>query len=159
MDSNRRGFLGILAHVPLLGMLLSKPSYHGGQHQSPYGLAKPPPPPAPPRIKPSQETIMAWTAHEVSSGPILVEFCSARDRYEVTAACCGHSMDRKIRWIPVSERMPDKPGIKIVGLSTGQVTVSGHTLGRNAYWTNLNDFVTHWAELPAPPTEEKPGHA
>lgn len=65
--------------------------------------------------------------------------------------------DRVIRWIPVSERLPELTPMRTVLTVWGegsaafivQIPVPKEGIG-------FHRGVTHWAELPAPPTEEKP---
>lgn len=71
------------------------------------------------------------------------------------------------KWIPVTERLPDKEGSYIVRTTSGAITTGrfytemafGPTHYRNtvyvrkASWSR-NRNVTHWMPLPEPPMEE-----
>ena len=78
-----------------------------------------------------------------------------------------------LRWIPVTERMPDVERSQhgsvecIVACSTGLVTAMRYTENRNAKtekgrrprwewnWRVATWEVTHWMPLPAPPSDGK----
>ena len=58
--------------------------------------------------------------------------------------------ERVIRWIPVSERLPEKEGLYLVRHSTGVIDASSKSIFQ---WSTHT--VTHWAVLPAGPEEGK----
>ncbi len=64
-----------------------------------------------------------------------------------------------IRWIPVTERLPDKPQRYLVYADFGN-SHSHISLLYFSYWGDgsgpsfgAGQVVTHWAEMPSPPTE------
>ena len=70
---------------------------------------------------------------------------------------------KETRWIPVSERLPEKDKSVFVFTDCGETDFAyiGHTTGH--WFTNgmlLIPTVTHWMPLPEPPetTREEAGH-
>ena len=72
------------------------------------------------------------------------------------------------RWIPVTERLPEKSGNYLTAFGDGTalstnifmhpddwLTEEGHTINPNGKW--YYGEVTHWQELPEPPEEDKHG--
>ncbi len=61
------------------------------------------------------------------------------------------------KWIPCSERMPDKDGEYLVWISNDTDNADGIYLELRIYqryWEGFDEsVVTHWMPLPAPPTE------
>ena len=58
------------------------------------------------------------------------------------------------RWIPVTERLPEKEGTYLVCSDRGAVYTT-HFYVRHAAWTRRGKIpVTHWMPLPEPPEEE-----
>lgn len=142
--TNRRGFLGLLAHLPLVGAWLARPKEWAPTHSGEIPI------PVPPKDG-------LWLAECNSDGPVGGIVLKAH------LEANGISL---IRWIPVTERLPqirpwDTNIFGIVGQSK-PVLVSG-SLGvmsatrfqydsGNFDWGSASlDDVTHWAELPAPP--------
>ena len=78
------------------------------------------------------------------------------------------TMERRTeqKWIPVTERLPEKDGTYIVRTTTGAVTTARfytaqtypptnyrpYSYNRSAQWSH-NRNVTHWMPLPEPPKE------
>ena len=66
----------------------------------------------------------------------------------------------KERWIPVTERLPEKEQCCLVVLNNRTVDFCFYTkrFGFGMYlakkWESANDEVTHWMPLPEPPKEE-----
>lgn len=64
---------------------------------------------------------------------------------------------REPKWIPCSERMPDKDGEYLVWISNDTDNADGIYLELRIYqryWEGFDEsVVTHWMPLPAPPTE------
>ena len=58
----------------------------------------------------------------------------------------------KTRWIPVTERLPEKPGIYAVWTARG---FGNHLSASNWDGESWSLCVTHWMPLPTPPKEEQ----
>ena len=81
------------------------------------------------------------------------------DNYAATEQAYKNGYADATKWIPVSERLPEK-NISVLGYDLKQ--------GRNIFWYDENGFndvdeygysypiktVTHWIPLPQPPKEE-----
>lgn len=73
-----------------------------------------------------------------------------------------------LKWIPVSERLPERSGTYLVTTTSGAVTTArfyeeatfpqthyrSYEWHRKASWSR-NRNVTHWMPLPEPPKEER----
>lgn len=67
------------------------------------------------------------------------------------------TVEARGKWIPCSERMPDKDGEYLVWISNDTDNADGIYLELRIYqryWEGFDEsVVTHWMPLPAPPTE------
>lgn len=77
---------------------------------------------------------------------MIVRFQTQRD--EALQQLAALRAERE--WIPVSERLPDKPG-RYLTLRGNQYDLDLFTDGFRDWW--YNDGVTHWMPLPAPQTK------
>lgn len=58
-------------------------------------------------------------------------------------------MNEQINWIPISERMPDKPGMYKIKTSTGTIAEAPYVrsfAGKLQWLVPGTITVTHWAE-------------
>jgi len=63
-------------------------------------------------------------------------------------------LEAERRWIPCSERMPDKNGWYLVMIANEWYDVSSDycaKIGGEVYWSDKSS-ITHWMPLPDPPT-------
>ena len=89
------------------------------------------------------------------------------DKYTATELAYKNGYEKgKPKWIPVSERLPEKSGTYLVTTTTGAVTTARfyeeatyppthyrhYEWHRKAAWSH-NRNVTHWMPLPEPPKE------
>ena len=96
------------------------------------------------------------------------ELCAAADaiegltalsrRQEVELVELTGELASKPRWVPVTERLPDKgQKVLIYWREAGEPAIdTAFWQGEWAalHWTNMGDKVTHWMPLPEPPKEE-----
>lgn len=61
-------------------------------------------------------------------------------------------LKREREWIPVTERLPEKPGIYAVWTARG---FGNHLSASNWDGESWSLCVTHWMPLPTPPKEEQ----
>lgn len=62
---------------------------------------------------------------------------------------CGE----KMRWIPVSERMPDEDGDYLCAFDDGFLCTASFLDGDWGLWADAGE-VTHWMPMPEPPETE-----
>ena len=59
------------------------------------------------------------------------------------------------RWIPITERMPEENGAYLVATERGGVFITHYSKrGQRFSISRLGSDVTHWQERPMPPKEE-----
>lgn len=67
----------------------------------------------------------------------------------------------QIHWIDAARKLPDDELVVLVALSDGEVWTGFHDAGEWRYASadpvdqGEGTIVTHWAEFPAPPEQEK----
>lgn len=100
------------------------------------------------------------------------EYCDSVESADEPIANCGRDcitlaiVDRMptVRWIPCSERLPEKTGYYLVCDVTaeydnirGRQDVSKYVIGRHGghwYGAICGKYITHWMPLPEPPESE-----
>jgi len=61
------------------------------------------------------------------------------------------ALREQVRWVPVSERLPDDHGFFIAITGSGHRCLLGYNTTHGWQWDG--SAVTHWMPLPPPPTE------
>lgn len=171
MMNNRRGFLGMLASFPVVGWMLGRESVanvgslRDEMHLETDGLSSAIEK-AQKSVKEYQEAAQHLIAHHTLNAPIFpgkIMLSRVQGEYFVTAASGADGFDRIIRWIPISERLPEfvmnGPDYHFSDpvLVTDGIEVRLSSLIKPVVQFDHREFFTavdnptHWAELPAPP--------
>lgn len=106
----------------------------------------------------------------ISGSGILCEICGENSFQYCAEALVDHILSNGVtfatdtnvggKWIPVTERLPDKGVIVLVSDGSDYPGTAELVLraGGRLIWENGNfrevKYITHWMPLPAPPKEE-----
>ena len=105
-----------------------------------------------------EEPQMLCNQHLMSKAADAIEQLSKQ--HEVQAQNIIALLNEKPRWIPVTERLPEKSGSYLAAMNgeTGEVYYrhrSHRWLEPLERWEDWTRFVSHWMAMPEPPKEEK----